>query len=321
MTRKPFFQDEVILTCQGGQGGHGLISFDLTFTHKSKGKPNGGMGGTGGNVYMIGKDQLDDLTDLISRKYVASKGKDGGKNCRAGAKGDDLYIAVPVHTSAFIYPHNLVLGQVKYDGDLVLLAQGGKSGVGNGIMHSAKVYGRQIGEMGESLELKFTYLLESDFAVVGPGNAGKSSLFNRLINHHKSHVADYMFSTQKPILGINNTSLIKRLAFLDTPAFDFYEAHIYLRYIQKTPCLLYTYDSSDVAGITRLQLFLDLIAPTAQTITIVITKIDLITPSQLRDLQAMLQALFMPSIQQFFSVSLVTEEGLIPLLASIIPEF
>ena len=197
--------DEVEITVRGGKGGPGKVSF-----HKKKGAgPDGGDGGRGGDVHIQVTSDIYALARFLSKKECAAEdGQAGGSNDRAGAKGGDLTLQIPIGTTLIDQKGN----EIELDelNEEILIAKGGLGGKGNAFFKSPSnttpKYA-QPGLRGEEKILSLKLKLIADFGLIGLPNAGKSSLLNELTNA-EARIGDYPFTTLEPNLGALNGKVI-----------------------------------------------------------------------------------------------------------------
>ncbi|MER6118821.1 GTPase ObgE [Streptomyces sp. NPDC001743] len=197
------FVDRVELHVAAGNGGHGCAS-----VHREKfkplGGPDGGNGGRGGDVTLIVDQAVTTLLDYHHHPHrKATNGQPGAGDNRTGKEGQDLVLPVPDGTVVLDREGN-VLADMVGQGTMFVAGQGGRGGLGNGALASArrKAPGfALLGEPGEARDIVLELKTVADVALVGYPSAGKSSLIS-VLSAAKPKIADYPFTTLVPNLGV-----------------------------------------------------------------------------------------------------------------------
>lgn len=241
--------DHIEVTFKGGNGGNGRVSF-----RKTGRGPDGGNGGKGGDLYLLGQSDLTLLNQFSRLSMISAEdGKDGGKNNMTGKAGEDMTIILPIGTSLIDKTTGKEILEIKNVGEKILLAKGGKGGLGNWEFRSPTLttpkFARK-GESGETFNLVLSLRYIADFGLIGLPNAGKSSLLNELTNA-KVKTAEYAFTTLSPNLGVFANKVIADIPGLIKGASEGKGLGIgFLKHIEKVSLLLHcvSCDSADPVG-------------------------------------------------------------------------
>jgi GTP-binding protein len=197
------FVDSVTLRARGGNGGAGVSAF-LRRKGLPKGRPNGGSGGSGGNVVLVADPNVPTLLRYAHHPdWKASAGTHGEGDSKHGKRGEDLRLLVPVGT-VVRDESGVTVADLVEAGQELDVARGGKGGRGNAAFVSAErrapTFAEQ-GEYGEEVEVTLELKLLADAALIGYPNAGKSTLI-ATVSAAKPKIADYPFTTLTPNLGV-----------------------------------------------------------------------------------------------------------------------
>lgn len=256
------FVDEVTIHVNAGGGGHGCLSFRREKC-APEGGPDGGNGGKGGDVYLRAHSDLNTLVDFrYQRRHKAQRGQDGSGRSRSGKGGEDLIIDVPVGTSIYAHNTNELIADLTQAGQIVIVARGGRYGIGNEFYKSSTNRAPRHttqGKPGEQRELRLELKLLADVGLLGLPNAGKSTLV-RACSNAKPKVANYPFTTIKPQLGMVRIGPQQSFVMADIPGLIPGAAQgaglgtRFLRHLSRTAILLHVVDIApmDASGETAV---------------------------------------------------------------------
>ena len=250
------FVDYVKIHCTSGNGGGGSTHFRRE-KYIPKGGPDGGDGGRGGHVILRGNKQLWTLLHLKFQKHIkAGHGSHGSGNLKTGSQGEDVYIEVPLGTTAKDAESGEIEHEITEDGEEFIIQQGGKGGLGNNQFKSPTNQTPRYAQPGEPslegwkiLELKVL----ADVGLVGFPNAGKSTLLS-VLSAAKPEIGAYPFTTLRPNLGIVSYRDYRSFIMADIPGI-IEGAHEgkglglrFLRHIERNSLLLFMIpaDSDDI---------------------------------------------------------------------------
>jgi GTPase len=294
------FVDEASLYVKAGNGGRGCVSFRRE-KYIPRGGPDGGDGGKGGDVIIVGKQGLISLLDFkYKRHYKAENGRFGAGRNKTGRNGEDLVIYVPLGTIVQDETTHETLADIVEEGQRHVIARGGAGGRGNtrfvsSVHRAPREY--TDGEEGEERYLRLELKLLAEIGIVGLPNSGKSTLISRLTNA-RPEVGPYPFTTLSPSLGVFSDDE-NRLVIADIPGI-IEGAHkgkglglAFLKHIERTNILLWVIDGASRSVIEDYQTLRNELERFNEKIMqkrrlLVLNKTDLLTDS---DLTAGLQAL------------------------------
>ena len=324
------FIDETKIRAIGGDGGRGCVSFHRE-KFVSRGGPDGGNGGAGGDVIAVADPQLTTLLDLRYHKECkAGRGQHGmGSDCH-GRRGEDFIVRVPVGTIIRDARTTETLGDLDKAGDRIVIAAGGRGGKGNA--HFVSSTNRsprfaQPGEPGEDRELEIELRLLADVGIIGLPNAGKSTLIS-VISAVRPKIADYPFTTLVPNLGVVSYDEGKSFVVADIPGLieGAHHGHglgdKFLRHVTRTSVLIHLLDGSKIdpenplADWSTINRELDLFDPELATKPqiLVVNKIDI---PEARENAKVLEQRLPDPYRRLYLISAVTGEGVRALVQNV----
>ena len=321
------FIDQARIAVRSGRGGDGIVAFRRE-KYVPAGGPSGGDGGRGGDVLLQADANLQTLLDFqYKRLFAAADGSRGGPNRCTGASAPPLRIRVPCGTEVRDRRTGILLGDLVTHGDELLVAAGGRGGLGNAHYLSNRNRAPEKateGKEGEEWLLQLELKLLAEVGIIGLPNAGKSTLIS-VLSAARPRIADYPFTTLVPNLGVVRRPSGDGTVFADIPGLIAGAArgaglgHDFLRHIERTRLLIHLLDGSsndvlaDLLVVEReLQAYghgLD-----QRPRLVVINKIELLSPDACQERLAALEThLGRPVL----AISAATNRGLDPLLAAV----
>ena len=304
------FIDETSFTVRAGRGGDGSVSFNRE-KYKPRGGPDGGHGGDGGSITLRATEDLSTLEPYAYRKLIkADRGKHGSGAKKAGERGEDIVIEVPVGTQ--VYDDDGLLSDLAEPDQSFVVARGGEGGRGNSSFASSTRQApafRERGLPGEERNIRLELRVLSDVGLVGLPNAGKSSLLSVLSAAHPK-VGAYPFTTLTPALGVvDEKTYPNPFVVADIPGLIPGASegrglgNQFLRHVARARLLVLVLDASEdpegAEGTLRAELYAAGLSQ--KPTTIALNKIDLLD-EELRDY---LEDAFPEAVQ----ISAVTQEG------------
>tara|TARA_B100001123_G_scaffold305307_1_gene341068 strand:+ start:837 stop:1820 length:984 start_codon:yes stop_codon:yes gene_type:complete len=212
------FLDQVKIYLVSGTGGSGSASFRRE-KFVEFGGPDGGDGGRGGSIILVADENLNTLIDFrYQQHFKAERGQDGKGKKQTGKSGKDLILKVPIGTQIFEEDNNTLIEDLTKPGQKIVIANGGKGGLGNVRFKSSVNRAprkKTSGNKGESFWVWLQLKVIADIGIIGMPNSGKSSLLS-VITSAKPKIANYPFTTINPNLGVTSYNN-KEVTLADIP--------------------------------------------------------------------------------------------------------
>jgi len=246
------FLDQVKIYVKAGDGGSGSASFRRE-KFVEFGGPDGGDGGDGGSVILVAESNLNTLIDFrFQQHFKAGKGQNGMGKKKTGKAGKDLILKVPLGTQIFEEDNNSLIEDLKKVGQKIIIAKGGRKGLGNVRFKSSTNRAprkKTDGSEGENFCIWLQLKVIADVGIIGMPNAGKSSLLS-VLTKAKPKIANYPFTTINPNLGVTSYNY-KEITLADIPGL-IEGAHEgvglgdkFLRHIERCKSLIHLIDIND----------------------------------------------------------------------------
>jgi GTP-binding protein len=329
------FVDEVDIHVAAGDGGRGCLAFRRE-KRVPRGGPSGGDGGPGGSIFVVASAHTNTLINYrFHPEFAAERGEHGQGSNRTGHSGANMELAVPIGTLVYEKGDDpdaspRLLADLAEDGQRVLVAQGGRGGLGNARFATSTNRAprkTQPGEPGEVKNLRLELKLLADVGLVGFPNAGKSTLIAR-ISAARPKIADYPFTTLTPNLGVVSLPGDRSFIVADVPGLiegahrGLGLGHRFLRHLERTKVLVHMVDVSSATGrsaaddLDTLRRELELFRPelAAKPQLVAANKMDAVDdPDRVEELGTRAQRLGLP----FFRISGATGSGVTALLEAV----
>ena len=327
------FLDECKIYLKSGDGGRGAASF-----RREKfiefGGPDGGDGGRGGDVIAVADENINTLVEYrFVKKYLAVNGENGrGADCY-GKGGDDIRLRLPVGTQIYDEHTGQLIADLTFHGQELVLAKGGKGGLGNiHFKSSLNRAPRQFtrGEEGEIYNLRLELKVLADVGLLGMPNAGKST-FIRAVSAAKPKVADYPFTTLHPNLGVVRMDDTSSFVIADIPGLIEGAAegaglgHRFLKHLSRTGILLHLVDIApfdpDVDPVREARAIVEELRKYDEALYnkprwLVLNKLDMV-PAEEREARVQDFVKRFKHKGPVFEISALTREGCEPLIKEI----
>jgi len=250
------FYDKAKIFVSGGSGGNGVAAFRRE-KYVPKGGPSGGDGGRGGSIIFRADEGLRTLIDFKYRRhYRAERGTHGEGSKRHGKNGQDLVVRVPTGTVVRDAETGILLGDLTYHGQEIVVAKGGRGGRGNAAFVSSQNRAptfAEKGEPGEEREILLELKLLADVGLVGFPNVGKSSIIAR-VSAARPKIENFHFTTLVPNLGTVYLPEEGSFVMADIPGLieGAHQGqglgHEFLRHVERTRLIIHVLDVSQSEG-------------------------------------------------------------------------
>jgi GTP-binding protein len=249
------FIDETEVELEAGNGGDGCVSFRRE-KYIPKGGPNGGDGGNGGHIVLVGDENTTDLSDFrFNPRRVAENGEPGRGADQYGRNGKDYRLLLPLGTEVWDLESDLKVAEILHHGEEIVLCRGGNGGWGNKRFKSSTNQtprNYNPGLPGEKKRVRLVLKTIAEIGLVGFPNAGKSSLIRKLTNA-RPKAASYPFTTLHPNVGVmENPETYQTIRIADIPGLiegasdNKGLGHRFLRHIERCRLLLFLVDMAGV---------------------------------------------------------------------------
>jgi len=327
VSERTLFADKAKIQVKAGNGGNGAVSFRRE-KFVPRGGPDGGNGAPGGHVLLVADPHLSSLVDFLSHvHWLAGNGGHGGGANRTGKKGASLVIRVPVGTVVREAESGQALADLDEAQASFRAARGGKGGRGNASFATSVSQAPRFAEKGDPGEERWLVLelkLLADVGLIGPPNAGKSTLLAAL-TAAQPKIADYPFTTLDPNLGVARWDDQAPFVIADLPGLV-EGAHLgagrgieFLRHVERTRMLAHVLDAAGEDPLAAFAVVNEELGRYQERLNqvpqlVVLNKLDL---PQAREQEPALRQALEGRGYPAFAVSALTRAGLEPLLEAL----
>ncbi len=317
------FIDRATIQVKSGNGGDGLVAFRRE-KYVPAGGPAGGNGGNGGSVILQATTDLQTLLDFrFENIFKAEDGERGGPSNMTGKRGSDRIIKVPLGTVVMNAETGEVLGDLTDTDQTLVVARGGKGGLGNKYFLSNQNRAPDYalpGLPGEELTLYLELKLIAEVGIIGLPNAGKSTLIS-VVSAARPKIADYPFTTLVPNLGVVSKPSGDGVVFADIPGLIEGAAdgiglgHDFLRHVERTKLLIHLIDVTQDDPLTAYHTIQEELAAYGHGLDekpqiLALNKIDAMLPEDVEEIAAQFDI-------PILAISAASKKGLDQLLKSV----
>jgi GTP-binding protein len=317
------FIDRVTIQVKSGNGGDGLVAFRRE-KYVPAGGPAGGNGGNGGSVILQATTDLQTLLDFrFENIFKAEDGERGGPSNMTGKRGSDRIIKVPLGTVVMNEETGEVLGDLTDTEQTLVVARGGKGGLGNKYFLSNQNRAPDYalpGLPGEELSLYLELKLIAEVGIIGLPNAGKSTLIS-VVSAARPKIADYPFTTLVPNLGVVSKPSGDGIVFADIPGLIEGAAegiglgHDFLRHVERTKLLIHLIDVTQDDPLTAYHTIQEELAAYGHGLDekpqiLALNKIDAMLPEDVEEIASQFDI-------PILAISAASKKGLDKLLQSV----
>lgn len=250
------FVDSAKISVKAGKGGDGIVSFRRE-KYVSRGGPDGGKGGRGGDIIFVGESGLTTLLDFRYRRIIkAENGQNAMGRDMYGKDAEDIYVKVPIGTVVYDDDTGRILADITKPNEEKIIAKGGRGGRGNSFFANSRHPAPDFCEKGfpgEEYNLRLELKVLADVGLVGFPSVGKSTLIS-VVSEAKPKIASYHFTTLHPNLGVVGVPDGRSFIMADLPGL-IEGAHLgaglgieFLKHIERTRVIVHIIDMSGLEG-------------------------------------------------------------------------